>query len=73
MDLQKRHQNEDEIYHLKSEIAQLRIDLKAMQEKSNILQEENVKLRETIRENKYNNNRLAFSDSKQDTSVTFAS
>ena len=41
--------------HLRSEMAQLRIDLKATQEKSNILQDENVKLRDNIRELKANN------------------
>lgn len=35
-------------------MAQLRIDLKAMKDKTNILQEENVKLRENLREIKRN-------------------
>ena len=38
--------------HLKSEMARVKIDLKAMQEKADILQEENVKLRENLREAK---------------------
>lgn len=43
-------EGDDEVRHLKSELAQLRVDLKAMQEKTNILQEENVTLRQNIRD-----------------------
>ncbi|XP_067946112.1 dynactin subunit 1-like isoform X2 [Watersipora subatra] len=52
MKKQQERQTEDEMLHLKSEMARLRIDLKATQEKADILQEENVKLRDSLREAK---------------------
>ncbi|KAF6022303.1 hypothetical protein EB796_019385 [Bugula neritina] len=49
-ELKMHQEGDDEVRHLKSELAQLRVDLKAMQEKTNILQEENVTLRQNIRD-----------------------